>query len=254
MYNQLHTGLLKYHNRFERFQGLFDIFADLPHDDFWRLFRDVLQETFVLFPHQELIRRMLSSERINSTGRLAAFEDADREWAKRAIRRHVGTVKVYRGAAEKNMMGFAWTTNKRLALEYAMKGSFQPGVLVVGRVKPSKIIIPMINDDTIFVFPEDVDVEKVDQVDSIYHPEELGNHRMKTLVAAYGAHYVMEMTPPEYLIDAIKAGRTTHDEVYGHLDSARKFLTPFGFTSRVSAIEESIAALKEYDDGLRSAQ
>lgn len=237
-------ALINHHNRFERFQGLFDILPEIEHDHFWYLFRTLIEKTDVLYPHHELIRRMLTEERVNTTGRLVAFSPEDREFSKRTLRRG-GPLKVYRGCDEPNLSGFAWTTRKHTAIEYASYSAFSSPMLVVGRLKPSKILMAMTDEDTIFAFPEDVTVERVDEIREKLDEQALLDHRMRVMVAANGPHHVMEMTQEDYLVHAISTGRVAADEVLEKMKVAQKCLSAFGFVSRLATVESCIAKLEE---------
>lgn len=237
-------ALMLHHNRFERFQGLFDIAADIPNDDFWHLFRTIVSATGVLFPHQELIRRMLTDERVHSTGRLAAFSEEDREFCKRTLRRG-GMLKVYRGADDENLAGFAWTTNKTVAREYALHSAFDNPTIVVGRLKPSHILMAMTDESTIFAFPENVTVERVEEVGSKLDEQRHLEHRMQVLIAAHGPQHVMEMTQEDYLVHAISTGHVGVGDMLVKMKTAQRSLTAFGFVSRLATVESCIAKLED---------
>lgn len=244
-YRQYRTCLMDYHNRHERFPALFEVSADLDLEDFWTLFRDVYEGTNGITVHAEVIRRMLTAERINSTARLSAFSIEDREFMKRAIRR--GTpIKVYRGGAQQNLTGFAWTTKKDVALHHAVHCGRPEGHLISGRLQPSKMILPISDTGEIVAFPEDVTVEKVVDIKGL-SGEALMECRMKGMVASHGANYVMEMTPAEYFVHAVTNDQIDRDVVLNHLRAGRQFIEPFGFKTRVETIDSIIEALEGVD-------
>lgn len=244
-YRQYRDALMNYHNRHERFPALFEVSNDLDIEDFWTLFRDIYEDSLALTVHAEVIRRMLTAERINSTGRLVAYTIEDREYVKRIIRRG-GPLKVYRGGAQHNLTGFAWTTKKDIAIKHAIQCGRPEGHVVSGKIAPSKIIL--INSDTgdILAFPEDVTVEKVIDVKGL-DGEALMESRMRAMVACYGANYVMEMTPAEYFVHAVTENQIDRDVILNHMRAGRKFIEPFGFTTRVATIDAITEALEGLD-------
>ena len=250
-YRQYRDALMMYHNKHERFPALLEVSAELDLDDFWTLFREIYEATTGLSVHAEVIRRMLPSERINSTARLSAFTEHDREFLKRAIRRGV-PIKVYRGAAQHNITGFAWTTKRDVAEYYAKNCARPVGQLVVGRIEPSKVIIPISDTGEIIAFPEDVKIEKVTDTTGL-SGEALMECQMKSMIASYGANYVMEMTPAEYFVNAITNNQIDRQVLLNHMTAARKFIEPFGFATRVATIDSILAAM-EAMDGVRGEE
>lgn len=244
-YRQFREALINYHNRHERFPALFEVSAELDLTDFWTLFRDVWEAANATSVHAETIRRMLTAERINSTARLSAFSVEDREFVKRAIRRG-GPIKVYRGGGQHNITGFSWTTKKAIAEAYAMACGHADGFVAVGKIEPSKVIIPISATGEIVAFPEDVTVARVIDVPG-FKGEDLMQARMKALVACYGAHHVMEMTQAEYFANAVAQGQIERDVIVNHLQTARKFIEPFGFKTRVETIDSILAAMETVD-------
>ena len=231
-----------YLDQHEKWQALFDVANELSEEVFFTLFRDVLENTSGLYPNAEIIRRMLTQERVNSQGRLSAMSTDYHNWWKRMLRRGKD-VRIYRGAGNPNRTGFMWTTNIERATAYAFINGFEQTEVIVGYIKPSRIIIADVIDKDLFVFPEDVDIREFRKLPIVPQGQEMAELRMRIAVALHGANYPLEITPAEFFTKAVEELRIDREETLAFFKAGHKFLEPLGFTHRVATMKTIIEAL-----------
>lgn len=242
-YNVYNTALFQHHNEHERWPALFEIQNELPTGEFWMLFRDLIEASHILFPHQEIMRRMMTAERLNHIERLFAWTARDKDWWKRMLRRG-NPVKVYRGGATPNYTGFAWTTNRARAEQYAINSGAKKPTITVGYLKPSDIVLAMYDPSSeIIAFPEQVDIRHMEEVPNHSSQEFRTGQTLRVAVAWKGANAPMECTPVEYFQMAIERGATTKEDIVTQLESSLKFLSNLGFTARIERIKEVLEGL-----------
>lgn len=237
--NTYRQAIFQNHDAHERWPALFDIHADLNVEMFWTLFRDIIERGTFFRGHEEIIRRMLTAERVNDPDRLAAYTEDDIAYMKRAIRR--GSIKIYRGGSRANMTGFAWTRDIDRARAFAVSCGQPNGTVVVGRLEPNKVIVPRSHTKDIICFADDVKIEKVYDVAGITDEKKLMETRLKILVASFGANHPLEMTPAQYFKQGIDDGRLDRDEFTKFATGSRTFLEPLGFKTRVATLDSILA-------------
>mgnify|MGYP000217411692 CR=1 FL=1 len=251
------TALFTLHDRHEILAGLHEIHGDLDIVSFWKLFREAWCQVKSLYTNQTHIRDMLTSERLNSPGRLACMTGDEIRYLKRASRFTMARakkkgIKVYRGGSMQNITGFSWTQKRAVAVEHARRCGQETGNVVVGYVQPHSVILFLDNRHEIIAFPEDVTVDHVEDAPGM-RGEELSGRRIQALVEAFGANYVMQMTPEEYFVDAMKAANADKAMVLEHMDGSATFLEPLGFKERVKTVKGIARAIREMDDGVRGS-
>jgi len=247
--NPYRTALFSHHDPHERWPALFEVHADLPADVLWTLIREVWENSKSNYRHNEIIRRMITAEMINAPERLAAFSDDDKEMWKLALRRGK-PIKVYRGGARPNMTGLTWTTRDDLAAYWAHHSGFDETTLAIGRVEPRHIILALRPIKTVMLFPEHVEIEKVETLPGL-EGQPLGSRRIQAMVEAYGANAPLEMTPAEYFKMAVAEGKIDPKVIIDHMKTSRNFLTGLGFKIRVETIDTILTAMEDGD--VRSA-
>lgn len=232
----------RYLDQHEKWQALFDVANEVSPPVFFALFRDVLESTSGLYPNAEIIRRMLTQERVNSDARLQSMSTDDHEWWKRMIRRKKD-IRIYRGAGNPNRTGFMWTTNIERATQYAFISGFDKAEVTVGYIKPSRIIIANVRDKDLFVFPEDVDIREFRKLPTLPQDDDMAQLRMRISVALHGANYPLQLTPAEFFVKAVEEMRLDAAETLKFFTEGRKLLEPLGFKSRVATMDTIIEAL-----------
>lgn len=241
-YNAYHNALFLHHNEHERWNALAEVQTELETAELWMLIWELIEASLILFPNQEIMRRLFTAERINHPGRLAAFIPDDKEWMKRALRRG-GPMKLYRGGAQANMTGLAWTTSKAEAYRHAMASGARKATITVGYMRPSDMILAFYDSRTIITLPEKVNIKHVEEITTHISQEEQAARTLKVAVAWKGANAPMECTPLEYFQHAIGQGSADRDDVVRQLTASRKYLEAFGFKARIERIDEVLAGL-----------
>ena len=241
-YNAFYTALFLHHNEHERWPALAEIQTELRVSEFWMLFRDLIESSLILFPHQETIRRLLIAERVNNIERMAAYFPEDKEWMKRALRRG-GPMKVYRGGMQANLTGFAWTTNRAHAEAHAHLSGARKATVTIGYVRPSEALLAFNHHRTIITFPEKVDIQRVEEIRTNISQESQATRTLKVAVAWKGANAPMECTPLEFFKHAIEQGGSDRDSVIKQLTASRKYLEALGFKARIERIDDILGGL-----------
>lgn len=242
------TAILTLHDRHEMFRGLHEVHGNLDIVDFWRLFREVWTATKSRHLALTYIRDVLTSERLNSPGRLMCMTNDEVNWLKRATRRNKA-VKVYRGAGVPNFTGFSWTPKIDIARHHAERSGYETGQLLTARVEPHSIILYIAAEHEVIAFPEHVSVEKVDEV-----PGLVGNalqaRRVQALVEAQGANAVMQLSQADYFMAAVKESKMDPEKLLTFMESSAEFLEPLGFKERLESVRAISAALRG-NNGIR---
>lgn len=247
-YKEYLDALLRHHDDHERVQALFEINGDLTPDVFWKLFKVIWRVTSVMSPHQELLRRMLTSERVNGVGRIEAWTEMDFEWAKRAVARNK-PMKIYRGGSTGfGLTGFCWTTNYERAARYAERTGFPHGVITVGRIDPS--LVMLWDDDLrdVFVFPDHVKNERHDNV-MVKDQAIVREAQLRALAGLKGAAAIAGLTPGMGLRDAIEKGRRNKEKAIKQLEESRAFLQGLGFKQRLGTIDNMLVDIADAEQG-----
>lgn len=241
-YNAYHNALFLHHNEHERWNALAEVQTEMETAELWMLIRELIEASLILFPNQEIMRRLFTAERINHPGRLAAFVPDDKEWMKRALRRG-WNMKLYRGGAQANMTGLAWTTSRAEAHRHALASGARKAMITVGYMKPSDMILAFYDKRTIITLPEKVDITQVEEITTHASDEYKASRTLKVAVAWKGANAPMECSPLEYFQYAIEQGTADRDNVVAQLTASRKYLEAFGFKARIERIDEVLAGL-----------
>lgn len=241
-YNVYHSALFQHHNEHERWPAFQEVQTELVNAEFWMMFRELIEASTILFPHQETIRRLLTAERINDVSRMAAFLPDDKEWLKRMIRRGK-MIKVYRGGAQANMTGLAWTTSNDAALQHALRSGAKKPTITVAYMQPRHAILANYDDRTIITLPEEIKIDHVQEVPSHVSHDYAASRTLQVAVAWKGANAPMNCTPVEYFQHAIDEGRATKESIVTQLTTSRKFLENLGFKARIARIDEVIGGL-----------
>lgn len=238
------VALVKHHDHHERIPALFEVFADISKATFWRALSQMVPITPHFATHQELLRRMLSKERIEDIGRVEAWHREDLEWLQRAVRRP-RPMKVYRGACVKfGVTGFTWTTNYQRAKRFAELSGMAEATIAVGRIDAHAVLLPFHDVSDIFTVPEYVKIERVDDV-KVKDPLLLKEAQLRGVAGVHGSAKVLDITPGKALRIAIEEGRRDRDKALAQLADSRVFLEKLGFKKRLATIDEMVEEIKD---------
>lgn len=228
------------HQNHERLAALAEIAHELDDEAFWLLFRGCYVVSPVLFTFHPVLRDMLTPDRLSAAERYGHHTDAALALWKERLRRRK-PVKVYRGGTQQNITGFAWTTKRARAVEFAaFTGSPQPK-LTVGRIDPRRIVLTI--DDNgrsdILAFPEHVRVESVENLKPSAPPP---NAALVNQVEAYGL-------PIDAIVSNVRTaparlGVSVEDAI-ASFKQERDYLCALGFVKRPAFLHDVLARLSE---------
>lgn len=236
------TAIATHVDAHDRWPALFDVHGELDDETFWTIVRDFITQGLFFHPHEEIIRRVLTAERINAIERLEwAFTQEDRDYWKRALGRKK-PIKVYRGGAKPNLTGFAWTRDKDRAVSFAVASGHTNATLVTGYLEPANVLMVNAPKGDIFAFAEQIKVREVFGVVGL-SGQSLQEQRIRIGVATVGANGVINLTPAEYFSTGIKEGNLDKTVVVNSLSASRKLLEPLGFKTRVAQIDSILEAI-----------
>ena len=242
------VALVQHHETHERIPALFEVHADLEQAEFWKLLKIVMRMTYVVGPHQELLRRMLTSERCNGVGRIEAWTEEDFKWIKRLVDRKK-PVKVYRGGSVGfGTTGFNWTTRYDRAQKFAERSGFNNGIISVGRVDPQVIMLPEYDLDDLFVFPEHVKIERHDDV-IIPDPAVVYEAQLRIAGGVHGNAFVVGLSPGENFRLAVEQGRKNKELGIKQLVESRDLLERLGYKKRLTVIDEMLEKVADAVQG-----
>lgn len=228
------TAIFKGHQAFQRVQALAEVEHRLADDDFWFLFRVLWQDVEVLYPHHNLLRQMLTPDRLNAPDRIFQHSEAEQNVFRDRLRRG-RPIKVYRGCTSRNVVGFSWTTNRAKAEAFAASTGWEKSLITVGKLDPRRIVMALNDrgDAEIVAFPEHVVVERMDDFTGRVGDE------FATMVKAHGlpAHIQAQRVRDVYEAPEKLA------EVISTLERERDYLRALGFSERPTYLDGIIGLL-----------
>lgn len=245
----LRAALFTIHDPHEVFHALREVSGELDDVAFWTLFREAWDRAPSYWNHMEAIRMVLTSERLNSSARMAPWTKHEIEWMKRAARRDK-PVKVYRGASDRNLTGFSWTTKKAVALEHARKCGYEKGSLVTARVPMHSIIFFSSEGSEVVAFPEHVTIEGTQEVPGL-SGQALHSRQVQIMVEAKGPATVMGLSAVDFFMDAFAGAKMPKEQVIQHLKISLDLLDKLGFILRREFTRDVLMRL---EDGVRSEE
>lgn len=240
--NPYRAALFTIHERHEVFDGLHEIIGALDDEAFWRLFREAWDHSDSYWDKLATIRAMLSAERLNSEARKLPWTKDELDWMKRALRRGK-PVKVYRGASQRNLTGFSWTTKKDIAVDHARRCGYEQGTVVIGRVAPHSIIFYGTREHEVVAFPEHVKIEDTYDVPGLTG-QALHARQVQIMVAAKGPAMVMGLSPVDCFMDALEGSKMSKDAAIQNMERCLNLLEKTGFVLRREITREILERLK----------